>query len=404
MSYETICIMNREQPNLSLSPALTINVPTDISARAWCQISASAFAHNITVIKQALGQNALAMVIKSNAYGHGLELMATLANSNPSIAMLCTTSLAEAEQLITYGVNKPILALYDPFFSLSSLQHSNVRLGVYSYAMLDKVAHAARLLGKKIPIHLKIDTGMTRYGISPESIHHFLAHAAKLPIILEGLFTHLADKSTDDDTISRKQLELFEKVVRTFKSHGYEIPFVHALSSGALHMGADYPFLTMARVGSHCYGLVYDELDNKRMYHQNPSWRLKPLLAWKAKLAGIKKVPAGAAISYNRTYIAQAPMTIGMLPIGYADGLPRSLSNKSFVIINHKKAPLVGLISMNLASIDLTHIPEASLNDEVLVMGPHTGITAHDRAQQCSTLPIDITTAINPALLRTLAD
>jgi alanine racemase len=367
--------------------------------RSWIELSASAFAYNIENIKRVTRSHYLAAIVKSQAYGHGLKAISTLAENNSAIHMLCTVYLSEAYFLRQAGITKPLLTLGPLDEPIERALGNDIHIGIYSYKMLELVTRRAQQRNQLPVVHLKIDTGMSRLGIRPEEITFFLRNHNQFPCVVAGVFTHLADKDNPDQTFTHRQLERFINVVYKLKSHGYDIPYVHALSSGSLHLCDAYPELTMARVGTHCYGFFTSHTSRLHMQQKDRAFNLLPVLTWKSRLLSIKRIPAGATVGYARTYTAPTSTLIGIVPVGYADGLCRTLSNKASVLVNGQPALILGLISMNLIAIDLTDI-SAALGDEVTLIGTTPGVTAYDRAQEASTIPIEITSRLHPLLPR----
>lgn len=372
-------------------------------SRSWIEVNATAFAANISLIKQLVKNHLITLVVKSNAYGHGMELIAKLGELNPFVDALATATIEEAVTLRKTGITKPIVALYEPGDDFTQAFKEDIQLGVYSYRMLNAVVQAAKAYGTKAVVHLKIDTGLGRMGISSPELGYFMSNFSKAPLIVAGIFTHLADKNNGDESFTQKQLQCFEQAFLIFKGAGYEIPFVHALSSNSLHLSTRYPFLTMARVGAHAYGLTYSHQDMKALRAVIPNALLAPVLSWKTKLMQIKEVPKGTFVGYERTYKTDSPARIGILPIGYADGLPRGLSNKGFILIQNKQVPVIGIVSMNLTTVDVTALDNPMAGEEVTLIGPGPGMSAYDQAALCGTVSLEVTTRLERSIHRTLA-
>jgi alanine racemase len=394
-----------QEPGASITlsyPPQVIFPPLATPLRTWVELKKTDFTHNIDVIQRALSHQQLAIVVKSNAYGHGASLIGSWAEEDPRITMFCTATVAEACTLRAQGVTKPILALYEfcPT-ALTKALEQHIDLAVYNQQIYQDIRAAAHATGKQARVHLKFDTGMTRLGLSLHDIPSLLTKRADINMLsIQGVYTHLADKESMDQKLTIDQLERFEQIITTFKTNGYELPYVHALSSDTLHLSNHYPFLTMARVGAHCYGLWYTELNKQRLQAQGIEGTLRPLLTWKTELISLKTVPQGIAVGYGKTFITQRPTVIGLLPLGYADGLPRALGNKAHVLIRSQQAPLIGTMSMNLTTVDVTDIVDVEKHDEVTLIGHGKGVTAYTMAEHAGTIPLEITTGIHQAIAR----
>ncbi len=369
----------------------------------WIEIDSQAFSSNVALIKKAIGSSQLALVIKANAYGHGLQIVGKLAQEHPLVDVLCTATIDEALELRSAGVSKPIVALYDPGTQFDAAFKDSIALGIYSKGMLERVIRAAYKHASPLSIHLKVDTGMVRLGIEPDEIRGILAQISRTPLIVEGLFTHLADKSIEDETFIHKQLNVFCSLVRGVQDAGYNPQYIHALSSGSLHHTHSYPELTMARVGAHAYGLLYHALDRQRLTTIPANSHFKPILSWKTKIIHIKKVPPGTAVGYGKSFVTSRPTTLAILPLGYAEGLPRSLSNKGTFLIKSQPVSIAGVVSMNLTTIDVTDVLGVSIGDEVTLIGPDPVVSPSKHAATVGTIALEITTAISKHITRSLS-
>lgn len=368
----------------------------------WIEIDAHAFWHNVALIKEVIGFQKLALVIKANAYGHGLKEVGRLAQEHPFVDVLCTATIDEAVQLRQLGVTKPIVALYDPGIRLDAAFKESIEVGVYSKGMLERVIAATELSRSSLAIHLKVDTGMVRLGIDPYEVNDVIKRLKDTQLILSGIFTHLADKSKEDEISIHQQLSIFCHVVDAVKQAGYYPPLIHALSSGSLHNTSLYPYLTMARVGAHAYGLMYHTLDRQRLRNIPSEAHFKPILTWKTKIMHLKEVPAGTPVGYGKTFITCRQTKLAILPLGYAEGFPRSLSNRGSVLIKSTLVPVVGIVSMNLITIDVTDITDVTVGQEVTLIGQHEGISATKHAATLGTIALDITTGLSSTITRSI--
>lgn len=366
---------------------------------SWVEINAQALAHNIRMYKQVAGNRVLAPVIKSNAYGHGIEQIAQLCNANPAVDMLCTVSLSEALLLRSRGITKPLLVLSIIDASVEDAIAHNIELVVYDLETAHALNTCAQRYNTRALVHIKIDTGLSRLGIIAEQAAAFIAQVHALShITINGIFTHLSESEKKDTTFTTYQLDRFEQVLAQLKVNNITIPLIHTTCSAALtaHTKSHH---TLARLGIGIYGL-WPSHDNKEITQtQHPNFSLQPVLTWKTRIIQIKEIPAGSFVGYDRTHKVEQPTTIATLPIGYWDGYDRKLSNKGCVYIHGSKAPIVGRIAMNLMMVDITGI-SARVGDEVTLLGNHPCISADELASQCNTIHYEMVTRINPLLLR----
>jgi alanine racemase len=291
---------------------------------------------------------------------------------------------------------------------------------------LDELEAAARTAGGSIPIHLEIDTGMSRQGIAPEELHAESGGAAALlarfhpgsPLRLEGVMTHLLAADEADGTVTSAQMALLEEALSRIEAAGLHPEWLHAGSSATLLAGeaarlgtlaARFGMKAMLRPGLALYG-VTPRFNPQFEASNSPQpaslaaarARLQPVLKWKACVAGVRSIPAGAIVGYNGTFVATEPMRVALVAAGYADGLSRLLSNRFSLLVGGQRAPLVGLVSMDTAVVDVTEIPGVEPGDEVVILGEQGGesITAYDHAEATGTIPWEVFTRIGPRVAR----
>ena len=367
----------------------------------WIEINQKAFNHNIACFKKIIGPHvALAPVIKSNAYGHGLNLIAELCEKNNNMQWLCTVSLSEAIQVRKYTPSKSILVLSIIDDDLERALEHAIDLVVYDISMVIALNDVAKKYNKKAYIHIKVDTGLSRLGVLHSQILDFITQVLKLEyIIIRALFTHLAESENNKSSFSHKQISLFNDIITRLESKNIQIPLKHISCSAALTTLPTSHF-TLARLGIGIYGL-WPSLDNKKVVEDKyPDFSLQPVLTWKTRIIQIKEIPALSYIGYDRTYLTLKPTKIAILPVGYWDGYDRLLSNKGFVLINNSLAPIRGRIAMNMMMVDVTNIASLQTNDSVTLLGNNPLIDASNLANLCSTINYEITTKINPLLPR----
>ncbi|MFI5332746.1 MAG: alanine racemase [Candidatus Babeliales bacterium] len=366
---------------------------------SWVEINSQALAHNIRMYKQIIGNALLAPVIKSNAYGHGIEQIAHLCNNNPDVDMLCTVSLFEALLLRSRGISKPLLVLSIIDAPLEDAVTHNIELVVYDIETAHALNEYAQRYNTRARVHIKIDTGLSRLGIIAEHALEFITSIHTLPhIIITGIFTHLSESEKADQTFTNYQLERFEQLLQHLAAQDISIPLIHTTCSAATTANIK-SHNTLVRLGIGMYGL-WPSAENKQITHvQYPNFTLQPVLTWKTRIIQIKEAPAGSFVGYDRTHKTEHITRIATLPIGYWDGYDRKLSNKGCVYIQGRRVPILGRIAMNLMMVDVTGI-SVQVGDEVTLLGNYPCITADKLAEQCATIHYEMVTRINPLLLR----
>lgn len=339
----------------------------------WAEVDLKAIAHNVCELRRVTSPRARLMaVVKANGYGHGAPEVAARALQSGA-DMLGVARLNEGIRLRKSGIDVPILVFGYPN-EIEKLIEFDLTQTVCSYNTAEILSQTAVLLGKRIKIHFKIDTGMGRVGLvvscqsscsgqrttDNRQLTTEIESAARLPgVELEGIFTHFASSDSSDKSFAKRQFELFTDFLDPLR---VDIPVKHAANSGAI---IDLPetHLDMVRAGISLYGLYpSDEVKKSRI-------TLKPAMALKARIVQLKKVPADFSISYGMTYRTEKPTTIATVPIGYADGFSRLLSSRGVMLVRGIRAPIVGRVCMDMTMIDVGHIPDVRLEDEVVIFG-----------------------------------
>lgn len=343
-------------------------------SNSYIRIDLDAIQQNLEAVRVLSGAEVMA-VIKANAYGHGAVQVARILESG--CAFFGVSSVAEALELRRAGIQKPILLFgaTDPN-TFGVLIKEQVRPTIFTYEQAEKLSQEAQKQGRTAFFHIAVDTGMSRIGfqVTQESAD-ICAKIAKLPgITAEGLFSHFATADEKDQTRTKEQARLFETFDRMLKDRGVEIPLRHLdNSAGVIGYGSHYE---MVRTGIVLYGLYPDAgMDKSKL-------ALKPAMSWHSRVAHIKQLQPGREISYGGTFRVEKPMTVATVPVGYADGYRRSLSNKFYVLIRGKRAPILGRICMDQFVVDVSDIADVCEGDEVVLMGSSgtQTITAEDLA------------------------
>jgi alanine racemase len=352
---------------------------------AWVEVDLQAIAENLEAIRHKVGPRKIMGTVKANAYGHGLVEVARLLETE-GIDMLGVSILDEAEDVRTAGIRTPILMMGT---ILPEEADRTIELGVTptlnSFTVAESIAGAGRKRGRRIKAHVKIDTGMGRFGELPDAAINYVGRLQALEYLqIEGIYTHFPVADEQNDSFTLEQIEQFKRVIHDLEEKGFHIPVQHAANSSAI---LNYPesYFNMVRPGDALYGLYPSEKVDK-------SIRLKPALSWKSRILTLKQVPEDWSISYGRTYITPTEKRIAIIPVGYADGYNRRLSNKGQVLIRSQRAPVIGLVCMDQFMVDVTHIPDVTIGDEVVLIGQQGDreITADDLASQLRTINYEI--------------
>ncbi len=330
------------------------------STTAW--IDLSAIRSNYRKLKELAAGSAVCPVIKADGYGHGALAVAHALEREG--APYCAVALAkEALELRESGIQMPLLIFGSPDRSWSSIA---IRLGcaqtIYTEEHVRILASAARSVGKRAKAHIKVDTGMNRQGLPFAKAKAFAGILADYPeIFVEGIYSHFADADNPDPSFTELQTARFDLALAAFREAGIEPNIRHISNSAGLlfYPRARYD---MVRPGILLYGL-------SPAPGLNLPEGFEPAMTLTTSIVYVRDVPAGESISYGRTYTTTRRSRIGLLPIGYADGYPRALSNRASVVVRGMRAPVVGRVCMDMTMIDLTGIPGARAGDEVLLYG-----------------------------------
>lgn len=328
-------------------------------------------------------------VVKANAYGHGaVQVSKYLEKKN--IDIFGVAYLKEAQELREAGISKEVLI----FGGITEEEvESAVRYNVTPVILTRKIAAKLDKEGKRekkiIPVHIEIETGMGRLGISSDEALAFVSFIKTLPNLrLEGIMTHFAESESSDKLYTSIQIELFRKTVDTIIPD-FKKSKAHSTNSGAL---IQHPksFSDLSRIGLMLYGYQPGKINDSRL-------NLKPVMTLKTRVIFVKEVKRGTSISYGRTFTAPKKMKIATIACGYADGLNRGLSNCGEVLIRGKRAPITGRICMDQTMVDVTHIDGAAEGDEAVIIGIQgkETITADDIAAKLGTIPYEVLCAVS---------
>ena len=365
--------------------------------RTWAEIDLDALEHNYHALRRQMGPDSRFLgVVKADAYGHGaIEAARTLEELGAEY--LAISNIDEARELRLAGIRLPILQLgLTPADQTGAVIKSGVTQAVWSERAAEDFSREAVAAGGRMRAHIKLDTGMSRLGFQCDEAHfdaslEALTRVCALPgLDIEGVFTHFAVSDEASDA-SREytllQHDRFTAMIDRLKERGITFQICHCANSGAT---AGYPQFAhdMFRPGIIMYGIG----------DQAPALGLRPMMTLKTVIGVVKEYTEGTTISYGRTFRADRPSRVGVLPIGYADGLHRALSNKWRVWTPHGMAPIAGRICMDMCMIDLTDLPGVQAGDEVEVYGPHNSV--NDAAHLAGTISYELTCAVSKRVPR----
>lgn len=334
--------------------------------RVKAVISLDAVEQNFREMRKNIAEDTkMIAVVKADAYGHGAVPIAHLIEDYDYIWGFAAATAEEAVHLRQAGITKPILILgivFDEYFP--ELVQYDIRPAVCEYDEAKKFSDEAVLQNKTVHIHIALDTGMTRIGYAdiPESVEE-IKKIAELPNLeIEGMFTHFARADEYDRSPAMVQLERYQDFSKRVEEAGVDIPLHHCSNSAGI-IRVPEANLSIVRAGITIYG-IYPSSEVER-----DIVKLAPVMELKSHITYVKDVPAGAAISYGGTYVADKKRRVATIPVGYADGYPRQLSNKGWVLIHGKKAPILGRVCMDQFMADVTEIDNVKKGDEVTLLG-----------------------------------
>ena len=334
--------------------------------RVKAVISLDAVEHNFHEMRKNIAQDTkMIAVVKANAYGHGAVQIAHLIQNYDYIWGFATATAEEALALRKAGVMKPILILgivFDEYYP--ELVKNHIRPAVCEYEEARKLSAEAVSQGETVHIHIALDTGMTRIGFAdiPESVEEIRKIAALPNLEIEGMFTHFARADEYDRSPAMVQLERYQEFSGRVAEAGVEIPLHHCSNSAGI-IRVPEANLSIVRAGITIYG-IYPSAQV-----ETDIVRLDPVMELKSHVTYVKDVEPGTAISYGGTFAADRKLRVATVPVGYADGYPRQLSNKGWVLIHGQKAPILGRICMDQFMVDVTDIPDVCKGDEVTLIG-----------------------------------
>ena len=386
----------------------------------WVEISTRTLEENFRFLSALAAPHAeLLAIVKADAYGHSLALCAPAA-VRAGARWLGVTSVEEGIAARALCPQSRILVIGGLFPGQgAAVLHHALTPVVWEPWHLDELEAAARAAGAppaSIPVHLEIDTGMSRQGVHIDALGPLLLRFSPAsPLHLEGVMTHLFAADEADGAVSHAQLALLQAALANVKAAGLSPEWLNVGNSAALLAGqaesiaaiaAPHGMKAMLRPGLALYGLV-PQFDPPFESAEPPSLltaraALQPVLAWKTRVVGVRSIPPGAVVGYNGTFVATEPMRLALVAAGYADGLDRRLGSRFSLLVRGQRAPLAGRISMDQAVLDVTEIPGVAAGDEVVILGSQSGLTisAFDHALASATIPWEVFTRIGSRVPR----
>ncbi len=381
---------------------------------SWIEISKKNLVHNIKLHRKFLGSDTkLIAVVKSNAYGHGMVIVSKILDTLNEVDIIATVNLEEAIELRNNKIKKSILVL--SYFGILENRgvlveqvicsiKNDISLMIYDLKTAKFLNSVAKKLNKKIKVHIKIETGMTRVGVLYDEAISFIKNVSKLKSIeIIGLASHFATTEEANQYFTKQQLNNFEMLIKNLEKANIVIPIKHIACSAAITLSENNHF-DAVRLGIAMYGL-WPSFENKNLIKKQYSWfDLRPVLSWKTKLFQIKRVGADTPVGYGCTYRTKRATKIGLIPVGYFEGLDRGFSNNGYVLVGGKKCSIIGRVCMNITIIDLNSVKNAVVGDDVVLIGKQLKnyISAEELADRIGTINYEITTRLNSNTLRVI--
>ena len=391
--------MNAPRTNLSQIPDRRSLI---LDGRTWAEVSLAALGENFHAVQKHVGEGVtICAVVKADGYGHG-AIECALALEAQGAPWLGVTDAAEGRALRGAGIWTRILLMTGIWKGEEDgIVAHNLTPTIWETWHIELLEKAARKQQVDLPVHMKVDTGMNRLGATIAALPQLCAKLAACEHLhLEGVSTHFASAEVLDAEDAPRQMKVFDEALAVLAAHGLHPPLVHMGNSAAVSARPD-TWKTMVRPGILLYGYSLPVMRGGKVVAE-PTLPLTPVLTWKTRVLTVKDVAAGEAVGYMGSYITKERSRIAVLPVGYADGYPRLLSNRARVIVRGAYAPVVGRVSMDLTTVDVGHIPNVAVGDEVVLIGVNNGksVDAVELARLCETVPYEILCGISQRVPR----
>lgn len=361
----------------------------------WVEVNLDAVRHNVQELRRLAPESQLMAVVKADGYGHGAVRVGQAA-LEAGATWLGVATLEEGVELRQAGLKAPILLLgYVPASLADTVVLYNLTPALFHLDLAQALSHWGRTMGRQVPVHIKVDTGMARIGVQPEELPGFAQAVAALPNIeIEGVFTHLATADEPGNPFADVQLDRFDQALEALKVAGISPKIRHAANSAGIMLRPRGHY-DLVRAGIALYGLAPDP---------SVTWPvdLRPALTWKSRIGMVKVVEPERPVSYGCTYRTTKPERIATLPVGYADGYFRLLSGRGEVLVRGQRCPIVGRICMDQTMVRLPDDLDVAVGEEVVLIGEQEGaaITASEIAQAIGTINYEVVCAISKRVPR----
>lgn len=362
----------------------------------FAEINLEAFSHNLKQVRLKVGRDKkIISIIKADAYGHGAVEIGKMASVSGA-DMLGVSTVGEGIELREAGIESPILVLGGcPKEDAEWIVSYNFKSIIYSLDAVLGLSKEAERQGKTVDVHIKVDTGMGRIGIQPDEVVRFVKKASSLKNIkIEGILTHFATAYEVNREFTERQIKIFKSVIDELMQNGYKFSYIHASNSAAI---VNYPesYFNTVRPGIILYGSAPFDFPVK-------DFLIKPVMNWKTSIVHLHNVSKKTGISYGRKFVTKRDSIIATIPVGYADGYSRSLSNKAQVLVGDKRVSQVGIICMDMCMIDVTDLPDVKAGDEVVLLGRQGDeeIRVEELSSIAGTIPYEIFCSIGRRVRR----
>ena len=367
---------------MAFAPENRFNRPT------VAEVDLDALLHNLEATRALCPKARLLAVVKANAYGHGAAPV-TVALEKAGVDFFGVSLVEEGVELRQFGIRGDILVMGGAYSDYSEIVAHDLVPIVFTAEHLVRLEAAAERADRPARAHLKVDTGMGRLGLLPQELPEFLRYLSTAPhVVVDGLMSHLANADVGDHYMTGLQIRRFREAAAALRTAGHPLSWRHISNSAAaldLSEVKDGEEFNLVRPGLMLYGEYPAEALRART-------SLEPVLTWKTSITHLKKVDPGQAVSYGGTWTAPRESLIATLPVGYADGYSRHMSNRGEVLVRGKRARIVGTVCMDMCMVDVTAVPGVSMHDEVVLLGRQgeEAVTAQELAQKCDTIPYEV--------------